>query len=84
MLPTPDLAVVERCFETALSIARQREVRSLELRAATSLARLWRQQGMQQRASAALLSVYAWFTDGLELADLVQARALLDELAAAM
>jgi predicted ATPase len=74
-------AEVETCFQRALDVARRQEARSLELRAAMSLGRLWHQQGRRQEAHDQLASVYAWFTEGLETADLREARALLEELA---
>ena len=55
--------------------------RSLELRAATSLARLWRDQGRRAEAHDLLAPVYGWFTEGFDTADLKDAKALLDELA---
>jgi len=69
-----------RCFEHAIEMARGRELRSLELRAATSLARLRRDQGRGEDARRALAEVYGWFTEGFETPDLRAARALLDEL----
>jgi class 3 adenylate cyclase/predicted ATPase len=69
------------CFERAVDISRQHKVRSLELRAATSLARLWRDQGRRVQAHDLLAPIYGWFTEGFDTADLKDARALLDELA---
>jgi TOMM system kinase/cyclase fusion protein len=74
-------AEAETCFEHALEIARSRQAKSLELRAATSLARLWQQQGKHQEAHALLAPVYGWFTEGFDTADLQEAKALLDALA---
>jgi predicted ATPase len=71
----------EECFRRALEIAGAQEVRSLELRAATSLARLWRDQGKRAAASDLLAPLYAWFTEGFDTRDLQDAKALLDELA---
>ena len=65
----------------ALTIARNQEAKLLELRAAMSLARLWRQQGKRHEARELLAPVYAWFTEGFDTADLQEARALLDTLA---
>jgi class 3 adenylate cyclase/predicted ATPase len=76
-------AVAEACFHQALDLARRQEVKSLELRAATSLARLWAGQGERGKAQDLLAPVYAWFAEGFDTADLVEARALLDELGAA-
>jgi predicted ATPase len=70
----------ETCFHQALSIARRQQAKSLELRAATSLARLWQSQGKRQEAYELLEPVYAWFTEGFDTADLKDAKALLDEL----
>ncbi len=72
---------VESCFHHAISIARSQQVKSFELRAATSLARLWQQQGKHQEAYDLLAPVYGWFTEGFDTADLQDAKALLDELA---
>jgi predicted ATPase len=71
----------EICFQHALDVARRQQARSLELRAAMSLARLWQQQGRQAEARALLAPIYGWFTEGFDTADLQEARALLDELA---
>jgi class 3 adenylate cyclase/predicted ATPase len=69
-------------LEHALSIARQQQAKSWELRAATSLARLWRSQGKVQQARELLAPVYDWFTEGFDTRDLKEAKALLEELAA--
>jgi class 3 adenylate cyclase/predicted ATPase len=74
-------ADAETCFQHALEIARHQEAKSLELRAATSLARLWQQQGKRQEAHDLLAPVYGWFTEGFDTADLKDAQALLGELA---
>jgi predicted ATPase len=70
----------QRCFVRAIEIARQRSERSLELRAATSLARLLTAHGKRDEARATLEPVYRWFTEGFDTADLKEARALLDAL----
>ncbi len=70
----------ENCFQHALDIARQQQAKSWELRAATSLARLWQSQGKKTEARALLASVYEWFTEGFDTADLKDAKALLEEL----
>ena len=75
------LAEVETCFRQALAIARQQQAKSLELRAAMSLSRLWQQQGKRAEAQALLTPVYGWFTEGFDTADLQEAKALLEELA---
>ncbi len=76
----PDAAQAETCFHQALDIARQQHATSLELRAATSLARLWQAQDKRQDAYDLLAPVYNWFTEGFDTADLQEAKALLDEL----
>ena len=68
-------------FHRALDAARSQQAKSLELRAATSLARLWAKQGERQKAHDLLAPVYGWFTEGFDTADLREARALLDDLA---
>jgi class 3 adenylate cyclase/predicted ATPase len=69
----------EACFAQSIRIAQQQQAKSLELRAATSLARLWGEQGRRTEASNLLAPVYGWFTEGFGTADLNEARALLDE-----
>jgi class 3 adenylate cyclase/predicted ATPase len=71
----------ETCFQQAITIAQNQQAKSWELRAATSLARLWQQQGKRQEAYDLLASVYNWFTEGFDTADLKDAKALLDTLA---
>ena len=73
-------AEIEVCFRKAITIAQKQEAKSWELRAATSLGRLWQQQGKIAEARDLLVSVYNWFTEGFDTADLKDARALLDEL----
>jgi predicted ATPase len=80
-LPYPDPAKAEDSFRTALAIAREQGTRGFELRAAASLARLWREQGRQGKARDLLAPVYGSFTEGFDTADLKDAKALLDELA---
>jgi TOMM system kinase/cyclase fusion protein len=70
----------ETCFHHALGIARTQQAKSFELRAATSLARLWQQQGKRQEAHDLLSPVYHWFTEGFDTADLQDAKMLLDAL----
>jgi predicted ATPase len=74
-------AEAEACFHQALDTARRQSARSWELRAATSLARLWQQQGKRAEACALLAPIYHWFTEGFDTADLQEAKALLEELA---
>jgi len=79
--PEPDLAKAEAYFERALTIARTQQAKSWELRAAMSMARLWRDQGKPQQARDLLAPVYGWFTEGFDTLDLRQAKVLLEELA---
>ena len=73
-------AAAEACFQRAIDAAQKQQARFWELRAATSLARLWRDQGKRAQAHDLLAPVYVWFTEGLDTADLQDARALLEEL----
>jgi predicted ATPase len=73
-------AEAENCFQQAITVARSQQAKSFELRAATSLARLWHQQGKRQEAHDLLAPVYHWFTEGFDTADLKDAKALLHEL----
>ena len=68
-------------LEEALRIARRQQAKAYELRAATSLARLWGEQGRRAEARDLLAPVYGWFTEGFDTADLKEAKALLDQLA---
>ena len=70
----------EACFLKAIEIARKQRAKSLELRAATSLARLWQQEGKKDEARQVLAEIYHWFTEGFDTADLQEAKALLKEL----
>ena len=79
--PAPDAAKAEAYFERALAVARQQQAKSWELRAAMSMARLWRDQGKQQQARELLAPVYGWFAEGFDTRDLKEAKALLVELA---
>jgi predicted ATPase len=78
--PEPDAAKAEKHFEHALAVARQQQAKSLKLRAAMSMARLWRDQGKVQQARELLAPVYGWFTEGFDTRDLKEAKALLDAL----
>jgi predicted ATPase len=70
----------EACFQQALDVARRQEAKSLELRAAMSLSRLWQSQGKRAEAYGLLAPIYDWFTEGFDTADLQEAKALLEEL----
>ena len=70
----------EACFHKALEVAQRQQAKSWELRAATSLARLWQQQGKTAEACDLLAPVYNWFTEGFDTKDLQEAKALLAEL----
>jgi predicted ATPase len=78
--PEPDATKAEAYFERALAVARQQQAKSWELRAAMSMARLWRDQGKRDEARELLAPVYGWFTEGFDTLDLKEAKALLDEL----
>jgi len=71
----------QSAFEESLRIARRQQVRAYELRAATSLARLWGEDGKRREARDLLAPVYGWFTEGFDTPDLREAKALLDGLA---
>jgi tetratricopeptide (TPR) repeat protein len=75
-----DPAKAEAYFDRALAVARHQQAKSWELRAAMSMARLWRDQGKQDEARELLAPVYGWFTEGFDTRDLKEAKALLDEL----
>ena len=76
----PEVSHAETCFQQALAIARRQEAKSLELRAAMSLSRLWQQQGKRAEACELLAPIYGWFTEGFDTADLQDAKALLEAL----
>ena len=73
-------AEAETWLQRALDLARRQEAKSLELRAAMSLSRLWQQQGKQHEVRELLAPVYGWFTEGFDTADLQEVKALLEEL----
>jgi predicted ATPase len=75
-----DTSQAKSCFQQALNIARHQQARSLELRAAVSLSRLWQQQGKRDEACELLAPICGWFTEGFDTADLQEAKALLEEL----
>jgi predicted ATPase len=78
--PSSDAAKAETYLDRALEVARQQHAKSWELRASISLARLWREQGKVQQARELLAPIFGWFTEGFDLPDLVEAKALLGEL----
>jgi class 3 adenylate cyclase/predicted ATPase len=80
-LPKADKAKAEAYFNRALDVARTQQAKSWELRAAMSMARLWRDHGKRNEARELLAPVYGWFTEGFDTLDLKEAKALLDELA---
>jgi predicted ATPase len=80
MSPERDAAKAEAFFERALAVARQQQAKSWELRAAMSMARLWRDQGKRNEAHDLLAPIYDWFTEGFDTLDLKEAKALLDQL----
>jgi predicted ATPase len=71
---------VETCFRQGLDLARRQRAKSLELRAAMSLCRLWQQQGKRHEARELLTPIYGWFTEGFDTVDLREAKALLQAL----
>jgi predicted ATPase len=80
--PLSDVGQAEACFQQALEVARRQQAKSLELRAALSLSRLWQQHGKHQAVHALLAPIYAWFTEGFDTADLQEAETLLEAGAA--
>jgi predicted ATPase len=78
----PDAAKAAAYFDRALTTARAQQAKSWQLRAAMSMARLWRDQGKRDEARELLAPVYGWFTEGFDTLDLKEAKALLEELAA--
>jgi predicted ATPase len=76
----PDPEQAENCFQQALAVARDQEAKSFELRAAMSLARLWQQEDRRHDARALLAPIYDWFTEGFDTADLMEAKALVEQL----
>jgi predicted ATPase len=78
--PGTPQAEAEPWLQRALDVARRQEAKSLELRAAMSLARLWQQQGKDAEAHELLTPIYSWFTEGFDTPDLREAKALLDAL----
>jgi predicted ATPase len=80
--PERDAGKAEAYFERALAVVRQQQAKSWELRAAMSMARLWRDQGKRWQAHDLLAPVYGWFTEGFDTLDLKEAKALLEQLRA--
>jgi class 3 adenylate cyclase/predicted ATPase len=80
--PTAEVAKAEAYFERALAVARTQQAKSWELRAAMSMARLWRDQGKRDEARKLLAPVYGWFTEGFDTLDLKEAKSLLGKLSA--
>jgi predicted ATPase len=78
--PGESQSEAEASFEKAIEVARRQQAKSWELRATTSLARMWREQGKQKDARQRLAETYGWFTEGFDTPDLKDARALLDDL----
>jgi predicted ATPase len=73
-------AEAQTCFHRALDVARAQQAKSLELRIAVSLSRLWQQQGQRAEAYNLLAPIYGWFTEGFDTADLQEAKTLLEAL----
>jgi len=80
LLPGGSESEAEECFNQALEVARRQSTRSLELRTAMSLARLWQKQGKPTEARELLAEIYGWFTEGFDTPDLIDAKSLLEEL----
>jgi predicted ATPase len=78
--PTARFAEVEACFCQAIDVARRQQAKAFDLRATTSLCRLWQAQGKGAEAHALLAEIYNWFTEGFDTADLIEAKALLESL----
>ena len=78
--PHADPEMTESHFQQSLAIARRQEAKSFELRAAASFARLWRDKGRQDEARELLAPIFGWFTEGFDMPDLIEAKALLEEL----
>jgi predicted ATPase len=76
----PAPAEAEACFRQAIDVARRQSAKSLELRAIVSLSRLYQKQGRREEARQMLAEVYGWFTEGLDIADLQEAKRLVEEL----
>jgi len=79
-LQLPEAQAAEACFQQALAVVQRQQAKSWEFRAATSLARLWQQQGKRVAAYDLLAPLYSWFTEGFDTPDLQDAKALLEAL----
>ncbi len=80
LLAQGDEAEAEASLHKAIEVARRQQAKSWELRATTSLARLWQTQGKREEARQMLAEIYGWFTEGFDTPDLTEAKALIDEL----
>jgi predicted ATPase len=80
LISVRDFEGAEASFREAIAVARRQNAKLWELRAAMSMARLWRDQGKRDQARDLLAPVYGWFTEGFDTRDLKEAKALLDEL----
>ena len=76
-----DLAEAEAYYKRSIAVAQGQKAKLFELRSATSLAQLWRDQSKREEAHGLLMPIYSWFTEGFDAPDLKGAKALLDELA---
>jgi predicted ATPase len=76
----PNATAADNCFRTAIELARVQSAKAWELRATMSLSRLLAKQGKRDEARTMLATIYNWFTEGFDTADLIDAKAMLDEL----
>lgn len=79
LTPNPQ-SEAKKCFLKAIEVAHKQSAKSLELRAAMSLSRLWQQQGKKEEARQVLAEIYDWFTEGFDTKDLQEAKVLLGKL----
>jgi predicted ATPase len=80
MQPDPDASLAETCIQQAFDLADKQQSKSLQLRAAISLSRLWNKQDKKAEAHKLLTEIYDWFSEGFGTADLKEAKALVDDL----